>query len=260
MKVIPYPLLMGAMCIALWPVWIWFAAGSADASNDFSGLLAAATVIVVLWRAPAARPLSHPLALPAALLALYALGAAAGISPSAGAVLAALALAALASAWRLGRRMDGALLALCMLSLPLAATLQFYCGYPLRVVAGNLSAALLRMNGIAVMREGATLAWDGQLIAIDAPCSGIKMLWAGLYLACALAASHRLPAARTIAAAAMACLVVVLANALRAAALFYIESGLVILPPWAHQGVGVVCFIAAALGIFMGVTLMQEKT
>ena len=259
MKRTPFPLLMGAMCIALWPVWIWFATGSLDASNDYSGLLAAATVLAVLWCAPAVPPPSRPLALPAALLVLYALATAAGVAPGVRAPLAALALAALASAWRLGRRMDAALLALCLLALPLAASLQFYCGYPLRVVAGNLSAALLRMNGIAVVREGAMLAWDGQLIAIDAPCSGVKMLWAGLYLACALAASYRLPAWRTLAALALAGVMIVGANAVRAAALFHGEAGLMILPPWAHEATGVVCFIAAALGIYAGVRSLQGK-
>ncbi len=260
MKKTPFPLLMGALCIAFWPVWIWFAAGSMDASNDYSGLLAAATVLAVLWWAPAAQPIARPLVLPATLLVLYAMATAAGLAPSGGALLAVSALAALASAWRLGRRMDAALLALCMLALPLAASLQFYCGYPLRIVAGSLSAALLRMNGIAVVREGAMLAWDGQLIAIDAPCSGVKMLWAGLYLACALAASYRLPAWRTLAALVMAGAVVVAANAIRAAALFHIEAGLLILPPWAHEATGVACFIAAAMGIYAGVHTLKGST
>lgn len=249
----PFLLPLAAMCVALWPVWLWYAAGSADASNDYTGLLAAATAIAMVWRAPAAQPVTSALALPAGLLALYAIGAAAGVAPIVAALLAALALAALASAWRLGRRMDAALLALCVLSLPIAASLQFYCGYPLRILAGSLTVAMLRMNGIAVAREGAMLAWNDQLIAIDAPCSGVKMLWAGLYLACALAASYRLPAARTMAALALACAVVVAANAVRAAALFHTEAGLLQLPPWAHQASGVVCFIAAALLILMGV-------
>jgi exosortase/archaeosortase family protein len=257
MKHPSFPMLVGTMGVAFWPVWIWFAAGSADASNDYTGLLAAATAIVMVWRAPAAQPIAHALALPAALLALYALGAAAGVAPVVAATLAAVALAALASAARLGRRMDAALLGLCMLALPIAASLQFYCGYPMRVLAGNLTVALLRMNGIAVVREGAMLAWNGQLIAIDAPCSGVKMLWAGLYLACALAASYRLPAARTLAAVALAVAVIVAANAIRAAALFHTEAGLLILPPWAHQASGVVCFIGAALAILLGVRSLQ---
>lgn len=253
----PFPLLLAAMSVAFWPVWSWYAAASADASNDATCLLAGATAIAMLWRAPTARPIRLALALPAGLLAAYAVGAAIGVAPALGALLAALAMAALASAMRLGRRMDGPLLALCVLALPIAAGLQFYCGYPLRVVAGELAVTMLRMNGLAVVREGAMLAWDGQLIAIDAPCSGVKMLWAGLYLACALAASWRLSLARTLAAAALAGLVVVGANAVRAAALFHTEAGLLILPAWTHQAIGVVCFIAAALAIYSGVRALQ---
>jgi exosortase/archaeosortase family protein len=253
----PFPLLLAAMGVAFWPVWIWFAAGSVDASNDYTGLLAALTAIAVVWRVPAAKPIVHALLLPAGLIALYAVGAALGMAPVAGALLAALALAALASAWRLGRRMDGPLLALCVLALPVAAGLQFYFGYPLRALAGELTVMMLRMNGLAVARDGAMLAWNGQLIAIDAPCSGVKMLWAGLYLACALAASWRLSMARTLAAAALACVVVVGANAVRAAALFHTETGLLAMPPWAHQASGVVCFIAAALAIYAGVRSLQ---
>jgi len=260
MMVPPFPLLLAAAGVAFWPVWIWFAAGSADASNDYTGLLAAATAIAIVWRAPAAKPVAHALALPAALIATYTVGAAIGMAPVVGALLAALALAALASAVRLGRRMDGPLLALCVLALPIAAGLQFYCGYPLRVVAGELTVMMLRMNGLAVVREGAMLAWDGQLIAIDAPCSGVKMMWAGLYLACALAASYRLSMARTLAAATLACVVVVGANAVRAAALFHTEAGLLIMPPWTHQASGVVCFIAAALAIYAGVRSLQGES
>jgi len=252
-----FPLLLTGMCIAFWPVWIWFANGTVDGSNDSAGLLAAATAVAVVWRAPKSNQLAYPLALPACLLALYALATAAGVPAPVCALPAALALAALASALRLGRRMDIALLSLCLLALPLAASLQFYVGYPLRVVAGTLSVAMLRMNGIAVVRDGAMLVWDGQLISIDAPCSGVKMLWAGMYLACALAVSYRLSMARTLAALAMAGAVIVAANAVRAAALFYLESGLIHLPPWGHQATGISCFIAGALGVLLCVRSLQ---
>ncbi len=171
----------------------------------------------------------------------------------------ALALAALASAFRLGKRLDLALLALCVLALPLAASLQFYFGYPLRVLAGELSVAMLRMGGIAVVRDGALLAWDGKLISIDAPCSGVKMLWAGLFLACALAAGVRLSAARTMAAVALAVVIVIAANAVRAGSLFYLEAGLVSMPAIAHEGIGVVCFAGAALAIMFAVQKMKSE-
>jgi len=248
-----FPLLAAAICLAVWPVWIWFAGASVDRSNDSASLLAAATALIVVWRAPPVPAVRWPLALPAALLAMYAAATACGVPPASGAIAAFAALAALASAWRLGRRLDAALLGLCMLALPLAASLQFYLGYPMRVLAGTLSVAMLRMSGIGVVREGAMLAWGSQLISIDAPCSGVKMLWAGLYLACALALSYRLNMLRTVAALALGCCVIVAANTLRATALFYSESGVARLPEWGHQGTGVVCFAGAACAIYYGV-------
>jgi hypothetical protein len=32
------------------------------------------------------------------------------------------------------------------------------------------------------------------------------------------------------------------------------------LPAWAHEGVGITCFIGAALGIYLSVRSLQEKT
>lgn len=238
------------LAAAFWPVLRWFAAGSMDASNDSPGLLAAATAACVIWRAPSVRVLDQPLALPIILVVLYAGMAAWGMPPAALSLLAATAIAATASAYRLGTRMDLALLALVLLSLPLAASLQFYGGYPLRIVAGDLSVAMLRMHGLGVVRESAMLVWGDTLVAIDAPCSGIKMLWAGLYLACTLAASYRLGAARTVAAGAGAFAIVIVANAVRASSLFYTETGLITMPSWAHEGIGVICFAAAAAAIF----------
>lgn len=263
MKAPPFPLLLAGLCLAVWPVWSWFAAGTMDGSNDYAGLLAAIAALAVVMRAPAQQllpPLNSPLLLPTACVVLYLAASIVGVALSGRALIVAVAIAALASAFRMGKRMDVALLALCVLALPLAATLQFYFGYPLRVVAGNLSVLMLRMNGLAVVREGAMLAWEGQLISIDAPCSGLKMLWAGLLLACALAASARLSAWRTLGAVGMAAIVVVLANAVRAAALFYMETGLLKLPAWAHSGLGVVCFVGAAVAILAGMHTLKGRT
>ncbi|MFL6657841.1 MAG: archaeosortase/exosortase family protein [Massilia sp.] len=259
MTLTPFPLLLAALCAAVWPVWRWFVVNSVDGSNDAAGLLAALCAIVMVWRSPAATPITRPLLLPALLLTAYALAAASAMAPAILALLAALALAALASSWRLGRRMDAALVGLCVLALPLAASLQFYGGYPLRIAAGRLAVALLRMNGLGVVREGAMLLWNGQQIAIDAPCSGVKMLWAGLFLACALAGSYRLNAGRTLAALGLATGVIVLANAVRAAALFYTEAGLIDMPPFAHQGSGMVCFAGGAGAIFAGVRALRRE-
>ena len=245
----PFAWPLVAMVAAFWPVWIWFANGLADKSNDYSGLLAVATVVVVLARARVRKAPAYALALPALLTALYLFAVLGHASTAIAGALAVLALATLASAIWLGQRCDLPLVALSILALPLAATLQFYLGYPLRLLAGLLTATLLKLNGMAVVREGATLVWDGQTIAIDAPCSGVRMLWTGLYLAFALAALSGMRA-RSAALGALAAIgIVVIANAVRAAALFYVEAGIVKLDPWAHGAIGMLCFVAAALAI-----------
>ncbi|MEF8712487.1 MAG: archaeosortase/exosortase family protein [Accumulibacter sp.] len=244
--------LFASLAIACWPVLVWYVQGSFDGSNDPWGLLALATAIGAWWRAAPESPPDRPLALPTGLLVLYIAATLAALPLSLRALLAALALAALGSAWRLGRRLDFPVAALALLALPLTASLQFYGGYPLRVLAGSLAVVLLQLNGLAVELAGAVLLWDGRQIAIDAPCSGIRMLWAGAYLMATAAALFRFTPRQTLAAAALTGSLVIAANAVRAAALFYLETGLLVLPVWAHTAAGMSVFVAAGLLIIHG--------
>jgi len=77
-------------------------------------------------------------------------------------------------------------LGLSLLSLPLLASLQFYAGYPLRVVTAEASRWLLA-TGFSAQRSGASLLVNGQLVIVDAPCSGVQMLWLGYFTACVVA-------------------------------------------------------------------------
>ena len=77
-------------------------------------------------------------------------------------------------------------LGLSLLSLPLLASLQFYAGYPLRVVTAEASRWLLPPAS-ASQRSGASLLVNGQLVIVDAPCSGVQMLWLGYFTACVVA-------------------------------------------------------------------------
>jgi hypothetical protein len=73
------------------------------------------------------------------------------------------------------------------------------------------------------------------------------MLWAGLYLAAVL--SWRLRRWASVACLALAALAAVAGNALRSAALFYPESGLVTVPELAHPGVGLAVFSLVAASV-----------
>lgn len=244
---------------ACWPVLAWYWRGSLDGSNDPWGLLALGTALFALRHSPRLPQPAHPLALPGVCLILYAMATVAGLPASLRAIAAALALAALGSArWR-GRRLDLPIASLALLALPLTATLQFYFGYPLRLLAGWLAVVLLQLNGIAVVLDGTTFLWDGRQIAIDAPCSGIRMLWAGCYLTAAGAALFRFSPRQTMATGMLTLLVVITANAIRAAALFYLEGGLVDLPAWTHEAAGLSVFLAAG-GLIANRLLQMAKT
>ncbi|WP_051294127.1 archaeosortase/exosortase family protein [Pseudoduganella violaceinigra] len=259
MKTPPFSLLLAALCLAFWPVLRWFATGTADGSNDSAGLLAVAAAAAVVALAPKREAISRPLLLPSLCLVVYVVATVCHVPVPARSLLLALAITALASSFRLGKRFDMALFALCILALPFAATLQFYLGYPLRVLAGDLSVFLLRMNGLAVAREGAMLAWQEQTVSIDAPCSGVKMLWSGLLLASALAAAVRLSSLRTAAALILAVVFIVAANAVRASALFYMEAGITHLPAYAHSVIGVISFAVAGVGILFLIHSMGKR-
>lgn len=255
---LPGATLFTLLAFACWPILFWFGRGSFDGSNDPWGLLALATAALVLWRAHPSLPPSRPLVLPAGFMLLYTAATLAGLAVSLRAMCAILAMVSLASTWRMGRRLDLPLVALGMLALPLTASLQFYCGYPLRVLAGVLAAALLKFNGLPLVLEGAVFLWDGRQIAIDAPCSGIRMLWAGSYLMAAAAALFRFTPRQTLAATALTLGTVIAANAIRAAALFYLEAGLVPLPAWAHEAAGMIVFLAAGLLIVHGLYRIER--
>jgi exosortase/archaeosortase family protein len=138
---------------------------------------------------------------------------------------------------------------LVLLALPVIPTLEFYTAYPVRLAAIEASAALLRMNGIAVGVEGLALRFGTELIQFDAPCSGVRMLWTCWFLASALAYLYRFAARRYVLALVLATGFAIAGNILRATSLFYVEAG--IFPvgdvAWLHEAVGLAAFAMTAL-------------
>lgn len=235
--------------LACWPVWQWMAERATDGSGDPWELLSLVTAVVFIGqRRKTHASGSRRLALPAALVVLYALSYP-FLPPLLRAMVAVSAIGACLSAVCFDRPLHVPLWGLLLLSLPLIASFNFYLGYPLRVVVGSATAALLQMNGFAVLRDGTLLNWNGQTIAVDAPCSGVKMLWTGGYLCCTLAAFQGLDAGKTVLLCLLGLVVVIGSNILRASALFYVESGVVPLPTQWHAGVGVAIFVLTALAI-----------
>lgn len=85
------------------------------------------------------------------------------------------------------------------------------------------------------------------------------MLFAGLYLASALAAFHRLRFKQCAVAITGSIAAVVAGNVLRATALFFPESGIISLPQWAHPAVGVLVFASLAALLFIAASRLKGQ-
>lgn len=257
-------LLLSLQLLAFWPVGRWYVARVADGSDEPWGLLALATAAAWLcwhgWQRRDADPaLWHGRqlwpAIAATLLYAFCYGS---LPPLLSAALACLALTLLVSPLLLARPLHPALLGLLLLALPLMASLQFYAGYPLRVLVAQLTCPLLQAAGHVVVREGAALRFGEQTIWVDAPCSGIRMLWAGGYLVCTLACVWGLNWWRTVLAGVLGLALVLAGNVLRAAGLFFLEVTPLQWPPWAHTALGLVSF-ALVLGPLVWLVQRLER-
>jgi exosortase/archaeosortase family protein len=237
---------------ALWPHSLWAARRLADGSDDPLGIAAIATLALWLARTAPMLRLQPRLGWLAGSVGLTgaATVAMAFAPPLVAALLAALALAAHVAAWRPAGVAVAPLTGLALLSLPLAASLQFYVGYPLRVVTASFSAWLLQALGIAAERSGAAMTVSGQLVIVDAPCSGVQMAWVAYFAACTVAAFtgrrdaaflHRLPVVG---------LLVLTGNVLRNTVLVALEARPQGLAPAWHEAIG-----GVALVVVIGLTV-----
>ncbi|WP_353567284.1 archaeosortase/exosortase family protein [Haloferula sargassicola] len=141
-------------------------------------------------------------------------------------------------------------MALLVLSLPLVASLDFYAGYPLRLAAAEITRWLLKLGGLPVERAGVVILEGERMVGIDPPCAGIRMLWTACFVAAVLAARLRLSAVRTLALLTMAVGCVIIGNGLRAAIVFFPESGRVAWPHWLHPGTGLLVHGGVLLAVF----------
>lgn len=136
---------------------------------------------------------------------------------------------------------------LLMLSLPVQASLDFFLGYPFRVITAEGSRLFLNLLGFSVERLGVQLSLKGVIVSVDPPCSGLQMLWATAFFTALLSALFRLDYRRTLALGLSALLLCLIANTIRATTLFFPESGAFELPAFAHEGIGLIYFAIASL-------------
>ena len=252
-------LLIGVQLVAFWPVWRWYAVRVGDSADQGWGLLALATVLLfVISKKSAGNVNARSLTIPTIVVLLYVVTYPV-FPPLARAGLAFTAIGVTLSLVRFGKPFHPGVLGLLWLSLPLVPSLQFYLGYPLRMLVASVAAPILRLAGFAVVQEGTCLNWAGQLIWIDAPCSGVRMLWVGLYLTFALVCMYELRLLKTLVTLTAALLAIIAGNVFRAVALFYLESGVFPMPPWAHDYTGLVAFALVAIGIVAAVQFIRRE-
>jgi exosortase/archaeosortase family protein len=252
-------LIIGLQVVAFWDVWRWYVSRAVYSWDQPWGVLALIAAIVFLLASRKPWPQTdRSLLLPTLLVVFYA-ATYFSFGPLARATVAFTALAVTTSSLRFGKSSHPGLFGLLYLSLPTLPTLQFFGGYPLRVVVAKIASAILRMSGFAVIPEGTCLNWAGKLIWIDAPCSGIKMLWAGLFLTFVVLCLYELPLLKTFLLLPLVGVVIMATNVFRAVALFYIEAGVLKAPSWGHEYAGVIAFVLEAAGIIGIVMLLRRR-
>ena len=240
-----------ATAIAFWPVWRWYGLRTIDGSDEPWGIAALMVALCVSY----GRRGHHQASLSgrSVLTMGVIVSGYAALYPH----LPMLILACLACAviW-VGVRgvfprahLGLPFLVLLILSLPLMATLQFYLGYPMRWVTASGATALLDMASIPVTRQGLTLVCQGEQVLIDAPCSGIRMLWTGAFLSASLAHALKFNTVKTLVLGAAAFALVLAGNVVRAGWIFLEATGRLDQPAWMHKGAGVVVFALLGWGV-----------
>lgn len=247
---VPAAAWLALQTVALWPTWAWMARRVVDGSDDPLGVLAIAALVALVaslrGELRAAPRLGWLLLASLGTLAATALHGV--LPPLLSGLVAVLAWACGLLAF-LPRRVAALPVAgLAVLALPLLSSLQFYAGYPLRVLTAEASRWLL-MPGFDVAREGSTLWVDGRLVIVDAPCSGVQMVWLGYFTACAVALWARRSDRSFAARLPVVGLLVLAGNVVRNSVLVALEGAGRAPAPWVHDALGLLVLAAVCAGI-----------
>jgi len=252
-EALPPAMWLGLQLAALWPVGWWAVRRLADGSDEPLGLVALALLgLAAVKGRLACRSAARLPWLLAALCLTVTATAFIGVLPwLALAVIAALALACCWAAFRVPGSAVLPVLGLLLLSLPVVASLQFYVGYPLRWLTAQCSALLLQAAGLIAEPSGASLMLNGQLVIVDAPCSGVQLAWLGYCAACAVALWNGVADGRFLRRLPWVGLTVLLGNVLRNTVLVAKEGGALHLQSWTHDAIGLVA-LAGVCAVIVG--------
>lgn len=246
---------LGMQAAALWPHWRWAAARLADGSDDPLGLAALAVLGFALWRlAPRLRSAPSRAWLVVAMAGtLLATLAAVCAPPLLAACVAVLALVAGLCAFVPSGTPLLPLAGLSVLALPVISSLQFYAGFPLRVVTAQLSTWGLQALGMVAERSGTAMLVEGRLVIVDAPCSGVQMVWMAYFCACTVAWCCGLDNRRFLKRLAFVGVIVLAGNVLRNSVLVVLEARQANVPVLWHEAIGlmVLALVCAAVARVM---------
>jgi exosortase/archaeosortase family protein len=241
---------LACVALALLPTWIWMARRMFDGSDDPLGLLAIAALVLLAWRCRGQLRASPRLpwlaaALAGAVASVLSIGI---LPPLLGSLLALAALGAALAAFLPAGVASAPVLGLSLLSLPWIASLQFYAGYPLRMLTAEASRWLL-MPFFMVERSGTALQVNGLLVIVDAPCSGVQLLWLGYFTACAAALYTGRDSRGFLARLPLVSVFVLAGNIVRNTVLVGLEGAGHGSSGWMHDAIGLVVLAAVCAAI-----------
>jgi exosortase/archaeosortase family protein len=246
------------VALVMWPQIAWMARrmfqSLASGTEDSLGILAFAALLLVALRhhrrfrsASDANPGETGWLAAALLFTVLATLSWRGLPPLFCSLLAFLAFASCLIAFLPRNIASLPLLILAALSLPLLQSLQFYAGFPLRVVVAEASRWILALAW-QVEREGVALWVDGRLVLVDAACSGVQLVWLGNFTACVTALLRGYDNHAFLRRLPLVGFLILIGNIVRNTVLVALEASGE-LPRWAHEGIGllVLAMVCAAI-------------
>jgi exosortase/archaeosortase family protein len=237
---------------AYWSVWVDYASRLGRDPDELVHAVAVIAGMVVLWESGAPERVRFIQRGGFALSLICLLAFALGYAHVGAMARCALALLGVGSfvCWQRASARPLLGLSLMLLGIPMLSQLESLVGVSLRVSVADAAAALVRIPGLPIAADGTRLVWAGGAVDVDAPCSGLRMLWTGALALLVTLARFRLRATATVSLAAGALLLIWSGNVLRCAALFYVESGIVPAPAWAHASIGLLVFCGVCTSLW----------
>lgn len=230
------------LLLAAIPTVRWYLIRLQDGGSELAGLVPLAAAIWFAFRDRKELQLTSNGIWTAVVLLLIQAAAFPFLPAMIRALLMLAAAATATGTWR-----KPGVTSLLVLALPWTASLEFFLGYPLRLLTSINAKILLEILGIKITRFGVQLLYGGHTVGVDPACSGMNLLWSTALLTAILAAVFSLSWRKIIPLGFSALILALAGNSLRAAVLFFPEAGIIEMPHLLHSGIGLaiagICFL-----------------